>query len=248
MKVIVPDIPWGETLQEYARPLQACLDVVAPNAPGEVWLGAHHPDVDPPADAIIYQTEVVGSSWFTPAYTAKLARARAVWDYSLCHFKKYPSQAWSHVPLRYHPCLETIELKPVEIPIGFLGSLNGRRRAVLDGAEIMPRLFGADRDAWLARVGVVVVPHFYPGCPVEQNRIGHLLANGIPVVAENAPDEYEYPGPKYAPAGELVGIAKVWAKSSYAFGRGLGAMGRQNYMAAGSAVREVRRALYSLRG
>lgn len=67
--------------------------------------------------------------------------------------------------------------------------------------------FGRVRDAWLARVGAIVVPHFYEGAPVEQARIGFLLANGVPVVAEEAPDQQDFAGPVYVPIDQLIHTA-----------------------------------------
>ncbi len=211
MNVIVPPIPWHQTLEEYAEPLRRVLAELG-GEPIEVWLGAHHPDVAPPPHAIIYQTEVAGSAWFTDAYRAKLARAPAVWDYSSIHRGKYDCKAWAHVPLRWNEALVTVNRSvPRDIQIGFCGSLNEHRmRVLLRGkvkAEIMPTAFGADRDRWLSRVRVMAVPHFYPGCPVEQNRIGHLLANGIAVVAENAPDQDDYPGPIYTSPDRIMDTA-----------------------------------------
>lgn len=208
MRVVVPEIPFRQALLDFATPLQAALDDIGAG-PGELWFGAHFETVMPPADAVIFQTEVAGSPWFRPVYQRKLERARAVWDYSTINRKDYNARAWSHVPLRYHPTLERVRLlrlqRPPDIPLGFYGSLNERRlAAVPKGTALLPRgCFGSLRSTWLARVRCVLVPHYYPGAPVEQARVGVCLANGIAVVAEHAPDEHDFPGPIYCELAEL---------------------------------------------
>lgn len=210
MRVVVPPVSWHEALFDFAGPLQRVLNEL--NAPaGEVWFGAHFEHVHPPPEAVIFQTEVGGTRWFTSLYRQKLARARAVWDYSTVNRAAYDCREWFHVPLRFHESMVWTNWKrePSNV-VGFFGSLNPRRLAYIKEATCMPVQFGIPRRAWLANVGSVVSAHYYNvPSPVEQARIGMLLANAIPVVAEHSPDEKDYPGPVYANGAELVRIAKT---------------------------------------
>lgn len=209
MRVVVPPVSWSEALRDFADPLQRVLDEVgAPN--GEVWFGTHFNHVNPPPGAIIFQTEVGGTKWFSRLYRQKLSQARAVWDYSTANRNSYACREWHHVPLRFHESLvwPGFARSDVDIPVGFFGSLNPRRHAYIHGASVMPVQFGNARRAWLSRVGAIVAPHYYEHGPVEQARIGMLLANAIPVVAEHAPDESDYPGPVFADGVDLVRIAR----------------------------------------
>lgn len=181
-------------------------------ASGEIWLGVHEPAFGaPPGDAIIYQTEVASSPWFTGEYLEKLMRAREVWDYSTDNMLAYGAKQKRHVPLWYAESLVPAFSGHVvrDVDMGLCGSPNFRRQAIIDdGVQNRLNLSPLERDQWHSRIKVHVIPHFYENAPVEQARISQLLAAGYCVVAEHAPDERAYPGPMYVPYTELVPTAQ----------------------------------------
>lgn len=166
-----------------------------------IVLGAHllprHPQTLP-ADAIVFNLEQVtpGSKWFTHAYLQILARHR-VWDYSdenIAALRNLGITA-THVPIGYAPGLARIERRPEDIDVLFYGSLNERRRSVLDQlrarglrVEAAFGLYGRERDALIARSRVVLNMHFYESKVFEIVRVSYLLANGVCVVSETGAD------------------------------------------------------------
>ena len=227
MTVVLPPIPFSECLRE----AWVALNALYADDARTIILGAHSEACgDPPPDAIIFNTEWPGV--FSPRYRARLSRAAAVWDHSRSNMAGYDARVKVHCPLRYCRELETIPARPKEIDIGFYGSLNERRRAILGShVENIPYTFGKDRDEWIARVKVIVVPHYYGDNGVEQTRICHLLANGIAVVAELAPDQDDVPGPVYVEPMRIVDTARELVKTGEWFQ--LGRSGRDAFKAGG---------------
>jgi hypothetical protein len=185
------------------------------DAPGEgvVWLGAH---VDPPLDpegVVIYQTECLEAACWDHRYRYTLAHARAVWDYSLINMGGYYARQKVHVPIGRSQAFD----RPVRrcgqrtIDVGFVGSLNERRRQALayidreltSPIQVLPfGTYGAERDAWVSRCKVIVCPHYYPNAPAEQVRIVPITAAGVAVVGEYSPDCHRVPG-RFASYGHL---------------------------------------------
>jgi hypothetical protein len=225
MTVVLAKVPYVEGLREAANAVAALY----PNEPATIWLGAHAiaPGSPEPGEKdIIYQTECAQSQWFRPRdpkdrttpYLQRLARVREVWDFSLVNMSAYEARAKRWRPLRWTRELETMpQLRhvPRDIDVGFYGSLSDRRRRILGaGVKLLPWKVGFERDRWIARCKVIVVPHFYDGpAAVEQPRVAHLLANSVAVVAEHALDESDYPGPLYATAENMVSVARRLARS-----------------------------------
>lgn len=151
-----------------------------------------------PADAIVFNLEQVtpGSKWFTDAYLQILSRHH-VWDYSdgnIAALRALGIPA-AHVPIGFAPGLARIERQPEDIDVLFYGSLNERRRRILD--ELRARglrveaafgLYGRERDALIARARIVLNMHFYESKVFEIVRVSYLLANGVCVVSEAGAD------------------------------------------------------------
>jgi len=204
MPVVLPLIPFIEGLREAANAVEA----QCPNERRNVIFGAHSPLCgEPGKDDVIFNTEFPET--FSEQFRARLARSE-VWDHSRSNQRGYSARKKVHVPLRWSRVLETIpRLLVRDIDVGFYGSMNQRRESILGPrVERIPFTVGPTRDAWIARCKVIVVPHFYEGNGVEQPRVVHLVANGVCVVAEHAPDEDDTPGPVYETPARLV--EKAW--------------------------------------
>ena len=217
-RLIWPKVKWIECFEEH----RAALAEVLPEIPGtgDIWFGVCRPECpEPPEDAIIYQLEAKGSEWFSgpngERYKRLLARAREVWDYSKVNYTEYEAKVRRHVPLLWTKSLENLPIVDKDIDVGFYGSLNERRIEALGGpasigqrVQVLFNKFGEERNRWLARQKVTIVPHFFENHPVEQARIGHMMANGIAVVAEESVDQADYPGPIYVPRDRILSTAE----------------------------------------
>lgn len=170
-----------------------------------------HYGLEPPHDAILCNFEQVyeGSPWMTPALLALFRRHR-VWDYSQTNIERLA--AWqvdrlTHVPVGYVPELTRIASVPEDIDVLFYGSRSPRRQAVLDALrargfriEYPFGVYGAARDALIARSKIVLNMHLYEANVFEIVRVSYLLANRRVVVSE--------PGANPAEDGDLgAGIA-----------------------------------------
>jgi hypothetical protein len=172
-----------------------------------------------PKDAIIYNLEQVerGSAWMTPELLA-LFRSRTVWDYSEANtaaLSRLGVRRPAVVPIGYVPELTRIAPAPEDVDVLFYGSVNDRRRAVLEelrrrGVRVHAAfgVYGPQRDALVARSRIVLNLHFYEAKVFEVVRVSYLLANRRAVVSErgsSADEEAPFErGVAFAPYGGLV--------------------------------------------
>lgn len=151
-----------------------------------------------PTSAIIYNTEQYGG-WFTPAYREQL-RTRQVWDVSPGPYVYETDRPVKYVPVGYVPEMTRIEpAQDQDIDVLFYGSMSARRAAVLDdlrgrglNAIQLFGIYGAERDAHIARAKVVLSMHHADGGQFEHVRVSYLLANRKAVVCEGggSPNEF----------------------------------------------------------
>jgi SAM-dependent methyltransferase len=123
-----------------------------------------------------------------------------LWDYSLRNIQILREaglqQAVKHMPIGYVPQMTRIPAAAEQdIDVLFYGSLNPRREEVLAqlralGLNVLHvfGLYGAERDALIARAKVVLTLHFYDTNIFEIVRVSYLLANHKAVVAECGTD------------------------------------------------------------
>jgi hypothetical protein len=153
----------------------------------------------------------------TPTLLALFQRY-PVWDYSQSNVERLA--AWhvrrlTHVPIGYVPELTRIAAVPEDIDVLFYGSNSPRRRAVLDTlrgqgfrVERLFGVYGADRDAMIARSKIVINMHLYEAKVFEIVRVSYLLANRRAVVSERsvnpAEDDDLASGIAFAAYDELV--------------------------------------------
>jgi hypothetical protein len=178
-------------IQENRFAADACNIVLGANLIGENQMAMI------PPGTILYNLEQIdpASKWLRPAFL-ELMRKFTVWDYSLRNIERLrqagPGPGLRHVPLGYMPQMSRIAAvdKP-DIDVLFYGSLNPRRSAILDAlraADLRVHapfgIYGAQRDALIARSRVVLNMHYYESSIFEIVRVSYLLANRKAVVTE----------------------------------------------------------------
>lgn len=172
-----------------------------------IVLGAHLLDEEGinalPASAILYNSEQIfpGSPWLRREYLEGL-RTREVWDYSaenVSRLRELGAANVRHVPLGYVPELARIAPASEDIDVLFYGSVNERRKKILDelrarGLNVVALwgIYGEERDRAIARAKVVLCLHFYEAKVFEIVRVAYLLSNEKAVVAEWSPTATEH--------------------------------------------------------
>jgi hypothetical protein len=147
-----------------------------------------------PAAMVVYNTEHTASGFMTDAYQA-LLRRQPVWDFNADNAADLHERLGKpvlHVPAGYVPQLARIAPTAVQdIDVLFYGSMSARRRLILDQlsaaglvVETVFGLYGAARDALIARAKLVLNVHLYEPGRFEVLRVSYLLANGRAVVTE----------------------------------------------------------------
>lgn len=158
----------------------------------------------PPKNPILYNFEqaYLHSNWMTPELLA-LFRRYPVWDYSKANIERLVVRAQvprpRHVPIGYVPALTRIAPVPEDIDVLFYGAMSDRRRAVLEQlrakgfrVESLFGVYGASRDAWIARSKIVINMHYTEEAKIfEIVRVSYLLANKRAVVSERGTDPTE---------------------------------------------------------
>jgi hypothetical protein len=166
---------------------------------GANLLGDAVVDVLPPG-TIVYNLEQIdeSSSWCSATYF-RLLQSCQVWDYSARNISSLArlgvTENVRHVPVGYVPELTRITAAQLEdIDVLFYGSLNDRRNNVISqlrqaglNAHAVFGVYGAARDALIARSKVVLNMHYYDANIFELVRVSYLLANRKAVVAECNP-------------------------------------------------------------
>lgn len=159
------------------------------------------PGVRPPGKSILFNMEQItpGSEWLSDEYLRLLRRHR-VWDYSrynIAQLAQLGIRDAVHCPIGFSERLCRIEPAPArDIDVLFYGSVNERRLQVLEAlvktglrVESLFGVYGAARDAMIARSRIVLNVHYYPSRIFEIVRISYLLANRVCVVSEDSPPD-----------------------------------------------------------
>ena len=170
-----------------------------------------------PPDLILYNLEQIAAG-IDSSYLALLRRF-PVWDYSAQNVAALAQQgiAARLCGIGYMPGLTRIAPAPQDIDVLFIGSNNPRRQQALDriaatGARVIAGfdVYGAERDAAIARARIVLNLHFYPTRVFEIVRVSYLLANRVCVVSEEGADHaLEAPlkdGIAFAPFEDLPSV------------------------------------------
>lgn len=152
-----------------------------------------------PPGTVLYNFEQLAGTPFFDQHPLSSFAPFTIWDYSEKNVRTWAEHGVEarFVPLGYAPCLHRISRTPggQDIDVLFYGSINDRRREVLEGlaragARVEARFgcYGAERDALIARSRVVLNISYYPGGILELVRLSYLWANGVPVVCERTAD------------------------------------------------------------
>jgi tetratricopeptide (TPR) repeat protein len=156
--------------------------------------------LEPPKNPIFYNLEQLGDDlpWMTMPEFVDLFRRYPNWDYSQANVEYLAGLGLprpAYVPIAYVPQLTRIAPAAEDIDVLFYGALNGRRYAVLRelrerGLRVkwLPGVYGASRDAWIARSKVVLNLHYFEAKIFAIVRISYLLANRRAVVSEHSAD------------------------------------------------------------
>lgn len=149
-----------------------------------------------PCDSVVINLEQVSdeSTWMNERYAAVL-KAFPVLDYSPRNRRNLAAKGIEHagvLEIGYSECLSQIRHVPVkDIDVLFYGSMNERRRDVLvalheAGLKVVHlfNVYGAERDAAIARAKIVINIHHYASGVFEIVRISYLLANRVCVLTE----------------------------------------------------------------
>lgn len=193
-----------ECLAELGHKVRMQTNRIDPDAIPVVF-GVHHvgsSGLDKfPSSTILFNLEQLapGYIWFTEQYLQTLSRF-GVWDYSEKNIDYLRDSGVAptaiHVPFGYSRCLTRIGPAEEDVDVLFFGRNNDRRGKILlelaiRGLRVLSLIdvWGAERDAWIARSKLVINMHLEDGGQFEIVRVLFLLANGKAVVSEVNPDE-----------------------------------------------------------
>ncbi|HEX7323127.1 MAG TPA: hypothetical protein VF299_09400 [Mycobacterium sp.] len=154
----------------------------------------------PPKNPIFYNLEQLGDdlpSMTLPGFFGLFQRYPA-WDYSQANIERLAARGLPrpvYVPIGYVPELTRIAPAAEDIDVLFYGASYERRYAVLRdlhdrGLRVkwLSGVYGASRDAWIARSKIVLNIHYWEAKIFEITRVSYLLANRRAVVSERGAD------------------------------------------------------------
>ena len=156
--------------------------------------------LEPPKNPVFYNLEQLGDD--LPSMTLPgffdLFRRYPTWDYSQANIERLAARGLprpTYVPIGYVPELTRIAPAPEDIDVLFYGASYERRYAVLRdlhdrGLRVkwLSGVYGASRDAWIARSKIVLNVHYWEAKIFEITRVSYLLANRRAVVSERGGD------------------------------------------------------------
>ena len=176
-----------------------------------------------PKDAILYNTEQVASSIGAQQFDFERHADKVVWDYSESNIEFLRANGAKravHCPIGYVSSMSKIAPVEEDIDVLFYGSMNARRRNILDAldkeglhVEYVYGKYGAERDHYIARSKIVLNMHFYDKPVFEIFRVSHLLANKKCVVSEGGGQDatleaFAAKATMLVPYGSLVATCK----------------------------------------
>jgi hypothetical protein len=156
--------------------------------------------LQPPKNPIFYNLEQLGDdlpSMTLPAFF-DLFRRYPTWDYSQANIERLAALGLprpTYVPIGYVPELTRITPVQEDVDVLFYGASYERRYAILRdlhdrGLRIkwLSGVYGASRDAWIARSKIVLNIHYWDAKIFEMTRVSYLLGNKRAVVSERGVD------------------------------------------------------------
>jgi len=158
--------------------------------------------IDLAPGAILYNLEQItpNSPWLNPDLLHVFKRY-PLWDYSqenIAQLARLGIPGVERLPIGYVPQLTRIFPADEDIDVLFIGSVNERRRAILEAlrrrgmrVETGFGVYGEERDRLIARAKIVLNVHYYDSKVFEVVRCSYLLANGRFVISERGRDSEE---------------------------------------------------------
>jgi len=157
-----------------------------------------------PEKFIAFQMEqTVSSRWLTNSYYDKLAKAYAIFDYSLNNIKYFKDNTelgklFYYMPIDFHPNYEA-ECCGYEYDVLFYGDINNlRRKEMIEelrkhfSVKVVSEVFGEELYDELSRAKIVVNIHYYENAMLETTRIYEVLSLGRSIViSERSSDPEE---------------------------------------------------------
>jgi hypothetical protein len=164
-----------------------------------IVFGAHLMQAQLPPDAILYQSEVLGSPWLSAQYLYRLQQHQVLdYDEKNVRWLRHFGVNAKHCPIRYHPSLTRLTMKPEaerDIDVLFYGGVTERRAEILSAVKkaridvwIVDHMGWELTDHYIPRAKIVLNLHAYETSPFEIFRVSYLLANGAFVISEGAPE------------------------------------------------------------
>ena len=186
------------SLKELGHEVSFGFNSIEPSATN-ILIGCHLLDLSfiaqIPASTVILNTEQIygETDWNKPIFA--WAKHFQIWDYSPKNIEKLNQLGIERTKLLkigFQKELARLDLSgPKEIDVLFYGSVNERRKAILDGLEarglkvkVLFGVYGKDRDEWIERSKVVLNHHYYESQIFEIVRVFYLLTNSVAVVGE----------------------------------------------------------------
>lgn len=177
---------------------------------------------------IFYNLEQLGtdSPWASEKYFRLLREGLEVWDYSPANVSELGTRGVQArlCPIGYTPRLTCIGKAEEDIDVLFIGSLNARRAAILDELQrrdintvILCGVYGAERDAYIARAKIVLNIHFYDSKIFEMVRCSYLMANEKFIISEESVDisyRERLSGIVFKPYEDLVAACEFYLQPS----------------------------------
>lgn len=154
---------------------------------------------------IIFNSEQLpeDSVWTSPHYRNLLDNSY-VWDYSPANLLKMKHSNTQLIDFYYCDQLSRLEIKkPAKYDLVFYGSINERRKKILDQivksglrVKVIFGAYGGERDSLIAESRAVLNLHYYDSQIFQQIRAFYPLTNRVPIISENyplnsAPDIYK---------------------------------------------------------
>lgn len=149
-----------------------------------------------PKSTVILNTEQIyndATEWNANIFA--WVRNFEIWDYSTKNIEKFKALGFcnaKHLKIGFQKELVRIQkAKDRDIDVLFYGSVNDRRKKVLDQlvasgltVKVLFGVYGKERDRLIERSKIVLNHHFYNSKIFEIIRVFYLLTNSIAVVGE----------------------------------------------------------------
>lgn len=209
-----PDLVWSHVFDEVALAFQSAFRTLGHNVPivtdsrqiegTAIVFGANlcpMYKIPLPDHCIVFNLEQVhpASRWFQPDYGyIELLKQHSVWDYNRQNIealRQFGIEGVVHCGIGYAPELTRIRRGKEDTDVVFIGGGHPRRKKILDritasGMKLQEvyKVFGKERDNWIARGKIHLNIHKEPAGLFEIVRVSYLLANRSFVISEQPQD------------------------------------------------------------